>query len=58
VTAGEIRIGTHVITTTGQFGVIVNWYKPANPNVESDLIAIRVDANAIIWTPASSLVSQ
>jgi hypothetical protein len=52
----DLKIGTRVIDiTNGQSGTIEAKFKSANPNVESDLIAIRVAGNAIVWSHASSL---
>lgn len=56
MTAEQIKIGTKVRDCeTDQTGTIEAQYRSANPNVESDLIAVRLIGNAIIWTSAVNL---
>jgi len=51
MTIAEIRIGAQVFDRALQRGgVVVAIHRPANPNLPSDVAAVKVAPGALIWS--------
>jgi hypothetical protein len=56
VTIAEIRIGAQVFDRAlRRGGVVVAIHKHANPNVQSDVVAVKAAPGALVWSRVADL---